>query len=169
MAILDIITYPDPRLKIKADAVVSFDRELHSFLENMKETMYDAEGIGLAATQVATMKQIAVIDVSEERNQPIELINPQIIESVGKSTSKEGCLSIPDFRETISRKTKVKVKAQNRFGEFFEFEASDLFAFCVQHELDHLNGILFVDHLSVLKKKLFLKWSSKHLPESIDI
>jgi peptide deformylase len=163
MTILNIITYPDARLKEKAQEVVNFDKNLHKLLDDMKETMYHADGIGLAATQVAVMQRVAVIDVSEERNSPIELVNPKITVKEGKVSSKEGCLSIPDFRESITRATKVTVVAFDRNGKEFSFEAQELLSFCVQHELDHLDGILFVDHLSGLKKNLFLKWAQKNL------
>ena len=165
MALLDIITYPDPRLKQVAAPVTSFDSKLHTFLDNMKETMYHAEGVGLAATQVATMMRVAVIDTSDERDQPMELINPEILFRKGKVDSKEGCLSIPDFRETIVRSAHVRVRALDRFGQPFEFEAEELLAYCVQHEIDHLDGILFVDHLSNLKKQLFQKWLIKQEQE----
>lgn len=161
MSSLEIITYPDPRLKQAAEKVTKFDSELHKFLDQMKQSMYEAEGIGLAATQVGVMQRIAVIDVSTDGTGYMELINPEIIESSGKVPSKEGCLSIPDFRETIQRKAKVKVRAQDRNGAFFEFEAEDILSFCSQHEIDHLNGILFVDYLSGLKKQLFLRWLKK--------
>ena len=161
MALLDIITYPDPRLKEVAQPVTEFNQKLHIFLDDMLETMYHAEGVGLAATQVARMIRVAVIDVSESRNEPLELINPEIIAKKGKVDSKEGCLSIPDFRDTITRAAEVSVKAFDRHGKPIEFEASELFSFCVQHELDHLNGVLFVDHLSQLKKRFFQKWCLK--------
>ena len=165
MTILDIITYPDPRLKQVAAPVTTFDKPLHTFLDDMKETMYNADGVGLAATQVAVMQRVAVIDVSGEGNSPIELINPEIISKTGKVSSKEGCLSIPEFRDTIQRAEKITVRALDRFGHPFEFEGEELLSFCVQHEIDHLDGILFVDHLSILKKKLFLKWASKQNQE----
>lgn len=161
MTILDIITYPDPRLKQVAEPITTFDSALHAFLDDMKDTMYHAEGVGLAATQVAVMTRVVVIDVSNERDRPLELINPEIISSHGKIPSKEGCLSIPDFRETIVRAEKIKVRAHDRFGAPFEFEAEELLSFCVQHEIDHLNGVLFVDRLSNIKKGLFLKWLNK--------
>jgi peptide deformylase len=161
MALLDILIYPDPRLKQVAQPVTSFDATLHRFLDDLKETMYYADGVGLAATQVGTMTRVAVIDTSDERNQPIELINPRIVARQGKIDSREGCLSIPDFRETITRSARVHVHALDRFGKPFEFEAEELLAYCVQHELDHLDGILFVDHLSNLKKQIFLKWLQK--------
>jgi peptide deformylase len=168
MAILPIITYPDPRLKEKAAEVTDFDSSLHSFLDDMIQTMYHADGIGLAATQVAVMKRVAVIDVSEERNSPIELINPIITARSGKVTSKEGCLSIPDFRETITRAESVSVSAVDRHGKPFSFDATELLSFCVQHEIDHLDGVLFVDHLSNLKKQLFLRWAKKFLTDHVE-
>lgn len=164
---LEILLYPDPRLKIIAEPVTVFDASLHSFLENMKSTMYAARGIGLAATQVADTRRIFVMDTSEDGSGYLELINPEIIFSEGKAPSKEGCLSIPDYRETISRKAHVKVRAQDREGKYFELEATELTSFCIQHELDHLNGILFVDHLRGLKKQLFLKWAKRQM-EAVD-
>jgi peptide deformylase len=161
MALLDILIYPHPLLKEVALPVTVFDKALHSFLDDLKETMYYADGVGLAATQVGKMIRVAVIDTSDERNQPIELINPKIVIRQGKIDSREGCLSIPDFRETITRSSKVHVHAVDRFGKPFEFEAEELLSYCVQHEIDHLDGILFVDHLSNLKKRLFVKWLSK--------
>lgn len=161
MGSLEILKYPDPRLKETAKPVTKFDDALHKLLDQMKQTMYEADGIGLAATQVGIMQRIAVIDVSTDGTGYLELVNPEIIESSGKAPSKEGCLSIPEFRETISRKKTVRVRAQDRSGAPFEFTGEEILSFCAQHEIDHLNGILFIDHLSGLKKQLFLRWFKK--------
>lgn len=165
MAILELSIYPDPVLREETEAVENFDAELHTLLDNMRETMLDADGVGLAAPQVGIAKKITVIDVSESRSEGLELINPEILESEGSKLGEEGCLSIPDYREKVKRAEWVKVKAQDRSGESFEFEATGLLAVCVQHELDHLNGVLFVDHLSRLKRDMFKRWAKKHLEE----
>ena len=163
MALLDIIEYPDPILKQQTEAVKDFDAQLVELLENMKETMYDASGIGLAAPQIGLLKRITVIDVSEERDQPLEVINPEIIAREGEVASEEGCLSIPDYRDTVSRSASVVVRAQDRHGDPFELEADELLAICLQHEIDHLEGILFIDHLSRLKREMFKRWHKKKL------
>lgn len=165
MSTLEILIYPDPRLREKAEPVTAFDQELHSFLDSMKETMYAADGIGLAATQVGMMKRIAVIDTTPDGTGYRELINPEILRAEGSAQSKEGCLSIPDFRETITRKGTVTVRAFDRNGKQYEFEAEELLAYCVQHEIDHLDGILFVDRLTPLKKQIFAKWVKKQSME----
>ncbi|MCL4141212.1 UNVERIFIED_CONTAM: hypothetical protein GTU68_035615 [Idotea baltica] len=164
MAILPIVTYPSETLKIKCENVEVFDSELHTILNNMAETMYDAPGIGIAAPQVGILKQITVIDLSEDGSELIELINPIIVNKEGSFTSEEGCLSIPGYRASIKRAEKVLVKAQNRLGEEFEIEGEELLSFCLQHEIDHLNGVLFTDKLSRLKKSLFLTWYKKNEP-----
>lgn len=161
MAILDIRTYPDPILKQPAALAESFDRELEKLLDNMAETMYQANGIGLAAPQIGISKRIAVIDVSEDRSQLIELINPQIKERSGELPSEEGCLSIPGYRDIVPRAEKISLSAQDRRGKEFAIEAEGLFAICIQHEIDHLDGVLFVDRLSRLKRELFKSWFKK--------
>ena len=161
MASLEILKYPDPRLKEVAAAVDQFDAKLHKFLDDMRDTMYLADGIGLASTQVGEMIRAVVIDVTREEGGCMDLINPEIIHAEGKATSEEGCLSIPGYRDTIKRSAVVRVKALDRFGKPVEFEADGLLAFCVQHEIDHLNGILFVDHLSRLKREIFRRWLKK--------
>jgi peptide deformylase len=161
MALRKLVIYPDPRLKERCGDVSSFDSELHTLLDDMRETMITAVGVGLAAPQIGVQKRIAVIDVSEEQNQPIELINPEIIAATGSINSEEGCLSIPRYRDTISRRASVTVKAQNRHGDWFEVGGDGLLSMCLQHEIDHLNGILFIDHLSRIKREFFRRWLKK--------
>jgi len=163
MATLPIVKYPDPRLKQQCELVTSFDDNLATLIANMTETMYQANGIGLAAPQVGVLSQVAVVDISETRNQVIHIINPKIEIAQGKTPSEEGCLSIPDYRETINRNETVKVTAVDMHGKPFEIEADGLLAICLQHEIDHLNGILFVDRLSRLKRELFKRWFKKRL------
>lgn len=162
MNILEIRIFPDPLLKEVSIEVSKFDRELHDLLDKMKATMYAANGIGLASPQVGILKRVAVIDVSDERNQPLELINPEIISKEGSVTSEEGCLSIPEYRDTVKRNERIRVKASDRFGKVSELEADGLLAICIQHEIDHLDGILFIDRLSRLKRELFKRWVKKH-------
>ncbi len=145
------------------ERVDTIDTSIHTLLDDMAETMYDARGIGLAAPQVGILKRVCVIDVSESRRERLDFINPEIISSQGKVSSEEGCLSIPDYRETIFRKEKISVRALDRTGAAFELEADGLLAICIQHELDHLDGVLFVDHLSRLKRELFKRWAKRHL------
>ncbi|MBC6962390.1 MAG: peptide deformylase [Nitrosomonas sp.] len=154
MAILNILRYPDERLHKIATEVPSITREIRTLVSDMAETMYAAPGIGLAATQVDVHQRIIVIDVSETRDELLVLINPEILEKRGKQVGEEGCLSIPGFREDVARAMHVRVRAQNVAGEFFETEGEELLARAVQHELDHLNGILFLSHLSPLKRDL---------------
>ncbi len=156
--ILPIRVIPDPILRIAAAPVTKFDSELRDFVEAMKETMYRAPGIGLAAPQVGDSRRVFVMDTSEDKSGFAAFINPEIVKRSGKEQSEEGCLSIPGFRETIQRSKNVVVRAQNIDGELFECEAEELDAFCIQHELDHLNGVLFTDHLSRLKKPIFKDW-----------
>jgi len=154
MSLLTILEFPDPRLRKKAAPVDVVDDALRETLDNMVETMYDAEGIGLAATQVNVHKRMLVIDVSEERSDPMVFINPEITvldeEPLGH---EEGCLSVPGFYELVSRPRKVKINALNRLGEPFEMEAEGILAVCIQHEVDHLDGKLFVDYISSLKRQ----------------
>ncbi len=161
MPILEIKKYPDPVLKEQSLAVTSFDAALSKLLDNMFETMYSANGVGLAAPQIGLLQQIAVIDVSREGNAPQEFINPVIIKQSGKTKSEEGCLSIPEFRDTIQRSVEVTVRAHDRQGKEFELDADGLLAICLQHEIDHLNGVLFIDRLSRLKRELFRRWFTK--------
>jgi len=152
MALLNILHYPDDRLRTKAAPVDTVDDELRSLIDDMFETMYEAPGIGLAATQVNVHKRFMVIDVSEEKNEPLVFINPEIIEHSGMEEMEEGCLSVPGIYEKVRRAEWIKVRAQDRNGESFEMEADALLAVCIQHEMDHLEGKLFVDYLSELKR-----------------
>ena len=138
MALLEILHFPDPRLRLKALPVTQVDDQVRKMVKDMLETMYQAPGIGLAATQVNIQLEVIVIDVSENKDQPLCLINPKIIESDGTEVMEEGCLSVPGFYENVTRAEKVKVQALNESGESFELEAEDLLAVCIQHEIDHL-------------------------------
>jgi len=151
--ILDILKYPDKRLRTIAKPVLSVDETIKQQVKDMFETMYDAPGIGLAATQVNFHQRIIVVDVSDQCNEPICLINPKVIEKSGEIEWEEGCLSVPDYYENVIRANDIKVQALNQHGETFELKASEMLSVCIQHEIDHLDGILFVDHLSKLKQK----------------
>ncbi|MCL4159598.1 UNVERIFIED_CONTAM: hypothetical protein GTU68_034488, partial [Idotea baltica] len=157
MAILKITNYPEPILRERAEEVETFDAELAQLLSDMAETMYDAPGIGLAGPQVAELKRITVIDVGEGGPGLLKLVNPRIVESEGKVVSDEGCLSIPGIHESVNRFEKVLVEAQDENGEELSIEADGLLGICLQHEIDHLDGILFIDYLSQLKKQLIKK------------
>lgn len=161
MAKLNILTLPDKRLKTIAKPVDEFDTSLQTFVDDMFETMYKAPGIGLAATQVNVHKQIVVIDVSEDKDQPLCLINPKIISEQGQQIYEEGCLSVPNIYANVKRAESIVVSAQNTQGETFELAAEGLLSVCIQHEIDHLKGIVFLDHLSPLKKKMALKKLAK--------
>ncbi|MDH3632776.1 MAG: peptide deformylase [Gammaproteobacteria bacterium] len=152
MALLNILHFPDPRLRTVAKAVTEFDDELRLLVSNMFETMYEAPGIGLAATQVDRHIRLLVMDVSEGRNQPRCLINPEILEADGEEETDEGCLSVPGFYEKVRRAEHIKVRSYNENGEVAEFDADGIEAVCIQHEMDHLEGKLFVDYLSNLKR-----------------
>ncbi|MDF1765529.1 MAG: peptide deformylase [Gammaproteobacteria bacterium] len=153
MALLPILEFPDPRLRTVAKPVTEFDSELEALVENMIETMYAAEGIGLAASQVDVHKRIVVIDVSEEKDSPRVFINPTftVIEQELQDYD-EGCLSVPGFYETVSRPRRVLINAVDATGTAFELEADGILAICIQHEIDHLEGKLFVDYISKLKR-----------------
>jgi len=151
MAILPILHFPDPKLHIKATPVAVVDDSIRRLIRDMAETMYAAPGIGLAATQVNVHKRVAVIDVSDDRSELLVFINGEIIEKSGECDSEEGCLSVPGIHETVKRAEWVKVRALNEKGEPFELVADGLLAVCIQHELDHLDGKVFVEYLSRLK------------------
>jgi len=151
MAILDILQFPDKRLRTVAKPVEKVDETIKKLVDDMFETMYLAPGIGLAATQVNVHKQVIVIDISEEKNQPLCLINPKIIAEEGIESCDEGCLSVPDIYETVERSEKVTVKALDQNGDEYTLQADEMLAVCIQHEMDHLKGKLFVDYLSPLK------------------
>jgi peptide deformylase len=153
LSILTILEFPDDRLRKKAAMVKTVDNSIKKLVDDMLETMYEAKGVGLAATQVNVHLRVIVIDVSEEKNAPLCLINPELIEKDGVKESEEGCLSVPTFFEKVKRAEHVRVKALNKEGQSFEFDARDLLAVCVQHEMDHLEGKLFVDYISSLKRQ----------------
>lgn len=157
MARLEILEFPDPRLRTRARPVAHVDPSITRLTEDMLETMYEASGIGLAATQVDVHQRIIVIDVSEARDQPLVLINPELELSGAEIASPEGCLSVPEFYEDVVRRECVHVKALDAFGTPWELDAEGLLAICIQHECDHLEGRLFVDYLSTLKRQRIRK------------
>lgn len=164
MTVLKVLTYPDPFLKTVVKPVVEFDQQLQKDADDMSETMYESNGIGLAATQVGIDKQLVVIDVTykkddedEYEKNPLVMVNPVIIEKTDKLVFEEGCLSVPDYRAEVERYGQIKVKYNQLNGEEVAVEADGLFAICIQHELDHLNGILFIDRLPLLKRKMIQK------------
>jgi peptide deformylase len=154
MTKLVILEYPDPRLRKKAAPVTVVDDALRQLVDSLLETMYAAKGVGLAATQVDVHKRVIVLDVSETRDQPRVLINPELLKLEGSGPGEEGCLSLPGVYEKLSRATHIRVRALGRDGEPFEMDADGLLAVCIQHEMDHLEGKLFVDYLSELKRQL---------------
>jgi len=157
MALLQILKYPDSRLHTVAESVLRVDDTIRSLVDDMAETMYAAPGIGLAATQVNVHKQVIVMDISESKDQLLVLINPEIVESSGQIECEEGCLSVPGIYEKVSRAAEIRVRALDRDGNQFEFDASGLLAVCVQHEMDHLKGKVFVEYLSPLKQERIVK------------
>ena len=165
MALLQILEYPDPRLRTKAQPITEFNAALSTFIENMFETMYAAPGIGLAATQVDFHRRLIVIDVSKDRNEPLVFINPEILSREGVGVTEEGCLSVPGIFDDVQRAAKVRVRAQDRTGQVFERDLDDVLAVCLQHEMDHLEGKLFVDYLSDLKRERIRKKLEKERKE----
>ena len=157
--ILTIVKYPEPVLQQPGEPVTEFDEQLRTFVADMFETMYDAQGVGLAAPQVAVSKRITVIDLSnaKEPAKKMVLINPEIIHREGKLYEEEGCLSFPDIREKVVRSAKVRIRAQDEFGNWFEAEGEELLSRCIQHEIDHLDGMLFIFRISGLKRDLALR------------
>lgn len=153
MAVLTVLHYPDPRLRKIAEPVPAITPEIQILIDDMFETMYKDEGIGLAATQVNVQLRIIVMDLGSEKKEPFCFINPEIIHADGHEHMKEGCLSVPDIYEEVERAQYVRVKALDRQGEMIEFDANGLMAVCIQHEVDHLYGKLFIDHLSNLKRE----------------
>lgn len=151
-----ILRFPDPRLRTKAQPVEEVTDETRDIADRMLTTMYASAGIGLSATQVDVHRQIIVMDVSEDRDHPMYLVNPHIVEREGEIESQEGCLSVPEFYAAVKRAERVKVTALDRNGQPFEFEADGLLAACVQHEMDHLQGRLFIDYLSPIKRRRLL-------------
>ncbi|MGB6449320.1 MAG: peptide deformylase [Steroidobacteraceae bacterium] len=165
MALLTILEYPDPRLREKALPVTQFDEALGRLIDDMLQTMYAAPGIGLAATQVNIHRQVLVMDVSQERNEPLVFVNPQILTREGAATTEEGCLSVPGIFDEVERAAKVRVRARDRSGEPFERDLDGSLAVCLQHEMDHLDGRLFVDYLSDLKRERIRKKLDKERKE----
>jgi peptide deformylase len=161
MAVLKILEYPDPRLRTRAQPVTVVTAEHRLLADNMFETMYAAPGIGLAATQVDRHIRLLVLDVSESRDQPLCFINPEILSRDGRETGEEGCLSVPGVNEPVERAARIRVRALDRDGKPFELEAEGLLAVCIQHEMDHLEGKLFVDYLSELKRSRLKKRAAK--------
>lgn len=161
MAILNILHYPDPRLRRKAQPVMAVDESIRMLIDDMLETMYQAPGIGLAATQVNVAKQVIVIDISEDKSAPLVLINPEIRSQRGEAEREEGCLSIPEIFEPVTRAAEITVCYLDRDGQKKELEAQELLATCIQHEMDHLEGKLFIDYLSSLKRQRIRKKAEK--------
>jgi peptide deformylase len=157
MAILTILEFPDERLRKKAVAVETVDESIKQLVGDMFETMYAAPGIGLAANQVNVQKRVIIIDVTEEKNSPLCFINPEILDKQGSEEMDEGCLSVPGVFEKVCRAEKIRVRALDRDGNPFELEADGILAICIQHEMDHLEGKLFVDYLSPLKRQMVRK------------
>lgn len=157
MALLPILEFPDPRLRLRAEPVQQFDAELKRLIADMLQTMYAAPGIGLAATQVNVHRRLLVMDVSSEKDQPQVYINPEIVTRDGAEVSEEGCLSVPNVFEEIERAARIQVRAQDADGRPFERDLTGLAAVCLQHEMDHLEGVLFIDHLSKLKRGIVLR------------
>ena len=157
MAILSILEYPDPRLRTKAQPVVEFDAALGQLIDDMLATMYAAPGIGLAATQVDVHRRLIVIDVSDERNEPRVFINPEILSREGAATSEEGCLSVPGIFDDVQRAARVRARFQDRTGAVIEQDLEGVLSVCLQHEMDHLDGKLFVDYLSDVKRERIRK------------
>jgi|SRR5579871_1924027 peptide deformylase len=166
MPLLNILRYPDARLHKVAAPVTVFDESLKRLVADLAETMYGAPGIGLAATQVDVHKQVIVVDVSERRDTLIVLVNPEIVEATGVSDIEEGCLSLPGIYELVERAERVKVRAHDQNGKVFTLEAQGLLSVCIQHELDHLEGKVFVEYLSQLKQQRIRARLAKQLRKS---
>jgi peptide deformylase len=165
MALRTILEFPDPRLRTKARPVTRFDERLGHLIDDMFETMYAAPGIGLAATQIDVHQRLIVIDISEDRSGQLVVINPEIVSREGAATMEEGCLSVPGYFDEVQRAAKVLLRAQDRTGAVFEMECNELLAACVQHEIDHIDGKLFVDYLSDLKRDRVRKKLDKERKE----
>lgn len=153
MTLLHVLQFPDPLLRNKAQPVAVVDDQIRKMVDDMFETMYEQSGVGLAAIQVNIPQRIIVMDISEERNQPLCVINPEIVAREGVQYESEGCLSFPGVFDKVERSAKIRLKALDREGQSYEMDAEGLLAVCIQHEMDHLDGILFIDHLSALKKE----------------
>ncbi|WP_194436840.1 peptide deformylase [Vibrio fluminensis] len=163
MAVLEILTAPDPRLKVNAEKVEDF-ASIQTFIDDMLETLYATDnGIGLASTQVGHKEAVVVIDLSEERNDPLILVNPEVVSGSDKAMGQEGCLSVPEYYADVERYTSVVVSAQDRHGNPITIETDEFLAIVMQHEIDHLSGNLFIDYLSPLKRQMAMKKVKKHL------
>jgi peptide deformylase len=167
MAKLPILTFPNPRLRSKAQPVLEVDARVRRLVDDMFETMYAAPGIGLAAIQVDMPLRVVVIDISDKHDSPLCLINPEILEREGDEQMEEGCLSVPGFFETVSRAERVRVRALDRDGRPFEIDTDGLLAVCIQHEIDHLDGKLFVDYISSLKRQRIRRRLEKEQREQV--
>ncbi len=167
MAVLEILVYPDPRLRNIAAPVVHVDDDIKTLVDDMAQTMYQAPGIGLAATQVNVAKRVIVIDMSKDQSELQVFINPRIIERDGSQETEEGCLSVPDVFAPVQRAESIVVRALNRDGEQFELHADGLLSVCIQHEIDHLDGKVFVDYLSRLKQERIRKRLQKHAKRAV--
>jgi len=167
MPLLDILKFPDERLRTKAKPVEVVTDETRQLVDDMFETMYAAPGIGLAATQINVHQRIVVIDISREKDQPLCLINPVVLAKEGIEHHEEGCLSVPGIYENVERADRIKVEALNRDGEKIKFDADELLAVCIQHEIDHLDGKLFVDYLSAMKRNRIKKKLEKQLKADV--
>lgn len=167
MALRNILEFPDPRLRTRAQPVTQFDADLGTLIDDMLETMYAAPGIGLAATQVDVHQRVIVIDISREHNEPLVLINPEILAREGEATSEEGCLSVPGIFDEVRRAARIKLRAHDREGNVYERDFDDILAVCIQHEMDHLEGKLFVDYLSDLKRERIRKKLDKERRERL--
>lgn len=165
---LPILTYPNPLLKQESLPITEVDQELCDLLDAMTATMYASQGIGLAAPQVGVLRRAVVVDISGEGKGRLDMINPEILSKSGSTTSEEGCLSIPDYRDSVARAEKIEVQYLDRKGGKHSMLAEGLLAICIQHEVDHLDGVLFIDRLSRLKRDLFRRWFKKHGVPSSD-
>lgn len=163
---LDIVLYPDTGLRETCQPIPEMTDALDKLIDEMFYTMYDAPGIGLAAPQVAVQQRLIVVDISENKDQPIALLNPEVVKSSGKITWEEGCLSIPGVYAKVNRPSDILVRGMDRDGKMIEFEANDLLAVCIQHEIDHLNGKLFIDHLSGLKRTRAIQKFKKEMAQN---
>ncbi|HLJ38849.1 MAG TPA: peptide deformylase [Steroidobacteraceae bacterium] len=165
MALRTILEFPDPRLRTRAQPVTEFDAALGALIEDLFETMYAAPGIGLAATQVDVHKRVIVIDISKDRTEQLALVNPEILSKEGEASTEEGCLSVPGIFDDVKRAAKVRLRYQDRTGAVLERDCDDILAVCIQHEMDHLEGKLFVDYLSDLKRERIRKKLEKERKE----
>lgn len=167
MAIRPILHFPDPKLRTPSTPVVEVDNNIRTLIDDMLETMYEAPGIGLAAPQVAAFQRVIVVDTSEDRSTPLVLVNPELLETRGIEEMDEGCLSVPGIYEPVERANWIRVRALDRNGKPFEMEASGLEAVCIQHEIDHLDGKLFVDYLSDMKRTRIRKKMEKQRRQNL--